>query len=296
MSINISIIVPVYNVEPSLLRRCLDSIFSQSYLNYEVIAVDDGSTNETLAILNEYAKQYSNMLVKHFDKNEGLAINRRRGIELANYDYLIFVDGDDTINKDLVKELTLTLLKGDFDLIRYGVNIIGEPFWKDHERFNSSLTGIPMCGQEALKEWSKITDNKYALFWIYCFKKDLFSKKFTIPNVRYNEDFCSIPFLTLYSESVITIAYKGYNYTHQNPKSMTNNKELQYVHFKNQIFFDSYDFIVENLINFENLDYDSKIEFINSFKRSLNKKYKSFSDAEKDFFRKMYYDRVNRVF
>ncbi len=93
MSLLISIIIPVYNVEPYL-RQCLDSIFEQEADNYEVICINDGSTDGSAEILDEYAAKYLNLKVLHV-ANGGTAKARNLGMELAQGEYIWFVDSDD---------------------------------------------------------------------------------------------------------------------------------------------------------------------------------------------------------
>mgnify|MGYP000148210716 CR=1 FL=1 len=288
--VQFSIIVPLYNAE-AFLRKCLDSIFAQTYQNFEVVAVDDGSTDSSYDILKEYSKKYSQLKVVHYDVNAGLAINRKRGIAAAQNDYIIFVDSDDTINPMLIENLTNALSKRHYDLIRYRVCLVDDKPGKDHDRFNYPASDVPVNGKDALKSWS-IPGNKYALFWLYCFHKSLFDK-FDIPNFRYNEDMCSIPFLVLHSESVLTIGYTGYNYTHSNPLSMTNDRRLEAIAFKSRIFFEAYDFIVKNFLEFPGLDREYMLFFIDDFKKSLTKKYNSFPDELKESFKEMYEERIN---
>ncbi len=288
--VQFSVIVPLYNAEP-FLRKCLDSIFAQTYKNFEVLAVDDGSTDSSYTILKEYEERYDQLRVIHYDKNEGLAINRKRGLLHAKNEYIIFVDSDDTINPKLIESLTSVLSKQHYDLIRYKVCLVDDKPEKDHERFNFPASNVPTNGKEALKKWS-IPGNKYALFWLYCFHKSLFTK-FDIPNFRYNEDMCSIPFLVLHSNSVLTIDYVGYNYTHSNPLSMTNNKSVEAMAFKGKVFFDAYDFIIKGFVDFPDLEREYKIYFIEDFKKSLTKKYNSFSDNLKELFKDAYWTRIN---
>lgn len=290
MNKKISIIVPIYNAE-TLLPRCLDSIFAQTSQDYEVVAVDDGSTDTSLQILLDYSKKHSKLRVVHYDLNEGLAVNRIRGISAAKYDYIIFVDSDDTINPNLISRLITTLNTFDCDLIRFKACLVDDQPWKDHERFNAPPTFECISGVEALKRWS-IPGNKYALFWMYCFKKSLF-EKFEIPNFRYNEDMCSVPFLILHSKSVMSIDYVGYNYTHSNPLSMTNDKSEKAMKYKAAMFFRAYDFIISGFKNFPNLDEYSKNFFIDDFKKSLTKKFNSFSADLKVEYLEMYNERIN---
>lgn len=95
----ISVIVPAYNIAPWL-SRCLDSILAQTYKNLEIIVIDDGSTDGTSQIIDEYVKKDSRIVAIH-QKNAGLVAVRNRGIEIAKGDWIGFVDGDDAIDLDM---------------------------------------------------------------------------------------------------------------------------------------------------------------------------------------------------
>ena len=94
-----SFVVPVFNAK-TFIRKCLDSILAQSFKDFEIVIIDDGSTDGTSEILDEYAAKNNWINVYHF-ANAGVSIARRRGITLANGEYIIFVDSDDTVNPDL---------------------------------------------------------------------------------------------------------------------------------------------------------------------------------------------------
>lgn len=89
----ISVIVPVYNSE-RYLHRCINSILSQSYKNIEIIIVDDGSTDKSSIICDDYAKQDGRIKVFH-QENQGVAAARQHGLELSSGDYIIHCDSDD---------------------------------------------------------------------------------------------------------------------------------------------------------------------------------------------------------
>lgn len=99
----ISVIVPVYNVA-EYLPECLDSIINQTYTNLEIILVDDGSTDECPKICDEYAEKDSRIRVIH-KKNGGLSDARNAGLDICTGEWVGFVDGDDTIHKDMYKIL-----------------------------------------------------------------------------------------------------------------------------------------------------------------------------------------------
>jgi glycosyltransferase involved in cell wall biosynthesis len=134
----LSVVVPVYNVE-KYLRRCLDSIFSQSSdVAFEVIAVNDASTDGSLAILEEYAEKYENLLIIDQEVNSSLAVARKTGIERARGDYVVHIDSDDWVNPDMFSELLRLAEKEDnpdvivFNDIRSdGFKILTEPKIKE---------------------------------------------------------------------------------------------------------------------------------------------------------------------
>ena len=101
----VSIIVPVYKVE-NVLHYCIDSILNQTYNNFELILIDDGSPDSSGKICNEYDKR--DLRIKVFHKeNEGVSVARNTGIELAKGKYICFVDSDDYIQRDYLEKLIL---------------------------------------------------------------------------------------------------------------------------------------------------------------------------------------------
>ena len=113
-----SIIIPVYNVE-KYLKKCLDSVFNQTYKDYEVIVVNDGTKDNSMDIVKDYAVKVINQ------KNQGLSAARNAGVKKATGDYLIFLDSDDYWEKGLLKELSKSL-KNNPDLIRFQINEVYE--------------------------------------------------------------------------------------------------------------------------------------------------------------------------
>lgn len=118
----ISVIVPVYNSE-RYISRCIDSILVQKYQNWELILIDDGSTDGSLSILNEYEKKDSRIKVFHQD-NTGPGIARNVGISLATGDYIVFVDSDDKISMDYFELLS----KKTEDVVFIDINQVDEEF------------------------------------------------------------------------------------------------------------------------------------------------------------------------
>lgn len=110
----VSVIVPVYNTE-EYLRKCLDSLVNQDFSSYEVIIVNDGSTDNSIKVIDEYVRKYD--FVKAFSKkNGGLSSARNYGIEKASGKYLTFVDSDDYVEESYLKKLYSIMDKENSDL------------------------------------------------------------------------------------------------------------------------------------------------------------------------------------
>ena len=114
----ISIIIPVYNCQ-DYLKRCLDSVFSQDYSNYEVICIDDGSTDNSAQIAKEYDVRY------YYQKNGGQAVARNKGIELAKGEWICFVDSDDAIESNYLSKM-YEATSNDIDIVVCRIKRINE--------------------------------------------------------------------------------------------------------------------------------------------------------------------------
>ena len=100
----VSVVIPVFNTAPYL-HECLDSVLSQTLIDFEAICVDDGSSDNSLAILREYEAKDSRIKVVAFPKNRGLCEARNMGIDTAAGDYVYLLDSDDWIDKTYLEEL-----------------------------------------------------------------------------------------------------------------------------------------------------------------------------------------------
>lgn len=115
----ISIIVPIYKVE-DYLHRCVDSILAQTYEDFELILVDDGSPDGCGAICDQYAAQDARIKVIH-KENGGLSDARNAGLQVAQGEYIAFVDSDDWLMPNYLKYLLNTLLEQDADICECGI-------------------------------------------------------------------------------------------------------------------------------------------------------------------------------
>lgn len=118
----ISIIIPAYNIE-NYIAKCLDSLLNQTYKNIEIIVIDDGSSDNTGKIVDNYAYKYEYIKVIH-KKNAGVSAARNTGIEVANGDYIGFVDGDDTVDEEMFEVLIENAIKYDADISHCGYKMV----------------------------------------------------------------------------------------------------------------------------------------------------------------------------
>lgn len=193
----VSIIVPIYNVEPYL-RKCIDSILEQSYKNLEIILVDDGSTDKSGTIADQYEKKFKHVKVIH-QPNEGLSSARNAGIDNSNGEWLAFIDSDDYIRKDFIESLINIAMENNTDIVTCSF----KPFSND----GSILKKIPKWPNETLSGFEAI-DNMQAnrlpaYICINIFKKELFIKNnIRFPVGRLYEDIATKIKLLYYAKKV----------------------------------------------------------------------------------------------
>lgn len=134
----ISLIIPCYNAE-STISKCLDSVISQSYKNLEIIIINDGSTDGTYAIINQFQDKDSRIIIIN-QENSGVSKARNEGIKAASGKYICFVDSDDWVEKDYCYVLHQSLFENDADISIADViyeNEDGKPTFK--QNFDKSL-------------------------------------------------------------------------------------------------------------------------------------------------------------
>ena len=124
MAIEVSIVVPVYNVRVYL-ERCLDSLLNQTFQDIEIILINDGSTDGSDLICNEFATKSSYVKVVH-QSNQGLGFARNAGIRRAIGEFVIFVDSDDFVATDYVEKLYLTARRYNLDTVFCGFNTFAD--------------------------------------------------------------------------------------------------------------------------------------------------------------------------
>lgn len=276
-----SIVIPVYNSAKTI-RECLESIVTQSFPDFEVIIVNDGSTDETEKIVKSFSENDSRIKLYGFP-NSGVSETRRRGISFSTGEYILQVDSDDTINSELLDRLAQVICKFEFpEVIRFQCELVGDNPQKNHQRYNchENLCRI-MSGMDALKLWSK-PGKKYALYWLFCFKKSVFAELLFLPQLRCHEDLALIPILIAKATTVIGIDYVGYNYTYVSESSITNKTDIASEIWRAMDFLSAYDYAIENFLKIDNIKPNDVSFFLKDFDARKEDKFNSLSAQLKE--------------
>lgn len=175
MEQKVSIVVPVYNVE-KYLRRCVDSLIAQSYLNLEILLVDDGSKDSSLSICKEYELKDSRIRVFH-KENEGLGLTRNYGIERATGEYITFVDSDDYLTSDAIAVMLDRAIATNADVViatHYYKNKVQEVAIPERLYSGDEIKKVLMVHMMGNKG-NKLDALSYTA-WGKLYKKELFTK------------------------------------------------------------------------------------------------------------------------
>lgn len=219
-----SIIIPVYKVE-NYLRKCVDSILSQSFKDYEIILVDDGSPDNCPEICEQYSASNSNIRVIH-KTNSGLSDARNSGLDTAQGEYVIFLDSDDFWDdSDCLEKSKDALEREETDILIFGMkkyyqknNNFGE------ERIPKAVAGNLRSNEEVI--CSLMKNNEYvACAWDKVIKRSLIEKnglRFVSGQLSEDIEWCAK--LLLLNPVIRTLHDSFYVYRQQNSNSITNNK------------------------------------------------------------------------
>lgn len=194
----VSVVLPVYNAE-RYLARCLDSVLGQTYPNVEVVAIDDGSSDGSPAILDDYAARHSGKVVVEHRANGGAASARNRGIELCSGEYLTFIDNDDWLDPDFVQTMAAAALSSGAEVVCCG-------YRRPDSEGRVLLEAVPRPGDE----WGRYV---VEAAWAKLYRTDYVRRHgLTFLNTNIDEDlYFSLPAIEL-AERVEVVSSAGYNW------------------------------------------------------------------------------------
>ena len=266
----LTVVIPVYNVE-KYLDRCLKSILIQEWKNYDIILVDDGSTDRSPQICDDYVKAYDFISVIH-KENGGLSEARNTGLSQAKGEYIYFPDSDDWLEPDTFIALAEALESQKFDIISFNREfvkgeedvIISDPV--ETQVFNGKDAFVHML------KHSYITG--FANDKIY--RKSLFvDHDILFPKGKYYEDLGTNYKLFLSAKKVYATNQKYYHYLIDNPDSITqswNEKKFRDMfEFYKEVFYSDF---VRSQLNQEEL-HISQLYYVNGLTHILASLYKA---------------------
>ena len=178
----ISIIIPAYNIE-NYIERCLETVQNQTYRNLQIILVDDGSTDRTGEIIDAISERDSRVLAVH-NKNQGVSSARNSGLDIAEGEYIGFVDGDDIIEPDMYQKMLEEAITYKADIVHCGYkmvfpNRVDAYYGTGEKRIQNTHKGIV-----DLLEGKPVEPG----IWNKLYYRDIVSDLRFEPDIRINED------------------------------------------------------------------------------------------------------------
>lgn len=238
----VSIIIPVYN-NKSTIRRCIESSINQTMEDIEIILINDGSQDNSLKVLEEYASKYKKKIKLYNKENTGIADTRNFGVEKAEGKYIMFLDADDYISVELLQKLKKYMEQG-IELIKYKMKIIEGA----KEKKTNSISFEDTSGEEGFNKLC-FTDVFMDSPCLYLIDKTIFTKnnlKFT--KNTYHEDFGLMPFVILNAKTMVSTDIYGYNYIQSSNSIMRNNDYEKTIKKANDMLI-HYDNMIEKVKN-----------------------------------------------
>ena len=243
-----TIIIPIYNSE-KYIKKCLESVINQTFNNYEVILVNDGSIDDSEKIIDEYASKY-NFIKKINQKNAGVSSARNIGVEEASGEFFTFVDSDDYIDENLLQTIDENI-KENIDVLSYNIQGNVKP------EFDLKT------GEEAIVEFI----NKSNLFDTpvgYMYRTKYFKQnKFEYAVGKEHEDFGLTPLVITSASTVKSIKHELYHYVRREG-SITKTDNYEKIIKKSNDMLYHFDFLYKTVNTNMDIDKNTK-EIFNSF-------------------------------
>lgn len=217
----ISVIVPVYQTE-CYLSRCIDSILAQSFRDFELLLIDDGSKDASGMICDRYAQQDSRIRVFH-KENSGVSDTRNFGLNHARGDYVAFVDSDDYIGQDYLKILIEMAIENDADIAIISFRSVN---CEEALFVESTDRRVVFSGRELLCEMVK-GEMIGAYLWSMLFKSELF-RSVRFPSRKICEDLAVIPYMLKDSQNYVFSSSIQYYY-YQRADSIVHSMNLEII-------------------------------------------------------------------
>lgn len=207
-----SIIIPCYNIA-AYIRETLKSVLAQTHAEWECICVDDGSTDGTAAILDEYSRRDARFKVIH-KINAGVSAARNDAIKIAAGDYVCFLDGDDVWTPEWLAKMNEAADEGRADIVRMAFTFWREDIGEDKPDCGVESTVEYIEGADKVFEWGWTTYTTDGYIWLNAVKRSLLvGNGLTFPvGMKINEDIIFDLSLLSFAKCVAQSSYAGYFY------------------------------------------------------------------------------------
>ncbi len=280
MSIRLSIIIPVFNAE-QFLRKCLESIVSQTCQDFECILIDDGSSDSSMSICNEYAERYGNIVVIH-QNNKGVSAARNVGLSVAQGEFVTFVDADDYIESMYVEFLLQERVFADLTFFGFvfqkneetqKTKSLFTSFAENRDEIESTIVELKKCKTNNFDPWGYVWNKMFRLSIIkkehIIFQENLSLMEDYVFTNTYAQKICSIRVvdtpLYLYRQNETGLMARKRNWTDLlnvaeslNPReSMSKNEDLiklewaRYIDMKMEALVNVDDFSTRKILLYE---------------------------------------------
>ena len=207
-----SIIIPTFNAGECICR-CLESIFKSSFYDYQIILIDDGSTDNTEELIKKYI---TDERVRYFKKsNEGVSAARNYGINKAEGDYILFIDADDTIGENLLEKISVQITETRCDLVLFGFKILGDSRRKNDTDVLHNLGRLDKIDtKDIVIEMLKPENGLFGYCRRNCYKKKLIHDESILFNrsVKISEDYLFMFEAVIKSKVISVLPLELYSY------------------------------------------------------------------------------------
>ena len=207
--VKISVIIPVYNAEATL-ERCLNALISQTFKDFEVICIDDGSKDKSFEILKNFAQKDSRIKV-FSQENSGPAKTRYNAIEKSTGEYIMFCDADDWYEKEMIEQMYTAITDKDVDIVMCDCNVIDLAKGKIQSKVSKRYALLSKIGYSNIEE--DFFEFINAVLWNKIFKRELLD----INNIKYpqkyeHDDLVFVQKYCICAKSYFGLDKKLYNY------------------------------------------------------------------------------------
>lgn len=280
----VSVIVPVYNVQ-DYISECIESILSQTYMNIEIIIVDDGSTDNSINICRELLKKNSSCKIIS-QQNGGLSAARNTGLVNATGDFVFFLDGDDWIESDAIEKMIKDYLSQPCD-------IVSTTFYRDYpnKRISYETDELIYVNSSVCIEKMLFNEGINHSACGKLFRKEMFDG-IRFPIGKYYEDYFTIYYIVATAKKICIDGYASYHYRLRDNSIQTGDMNLEqkindFLTASNEVL----DFVSLKYSDLARVCYDRKyVDYLQMYFMLRNSANKNLKNRIKKEIRKMYFE------